>query len=398
MKELRPSDGILCANCATPLEGAYCHACGQSVKSVIRPVSGMLEDAMDIAFHVDERVIHTLPPLYLKPGFLTLEYFAGRRVRYVAPFRLMFVFCLLSFFLLHLAVESSADHMNLSPSAAGPEAFADASTAGQVRDAYRKQSIETAETIDDPAVPEAAKVGLRVADEALRASANARLAQLGAPPMPAPVAAAPGSTNPVEQKLATAGRQKSEHSKFLDDNEPVHISWLPDMANARLTIALAHMRTNINQVRSPNKTERHEAAFRMVDGAFGVLPQTMFIMLPVFAVLLKLVYLFRRRLYMEHIIVSLHSHAFLFLSLFLMTLVGMVAGWVQPHVAWAATGLHWLMWVMAAWIPVYLLMTQKRVYRQGWPMTLLKFWFVGSCYFWLLGFALAAAMLVTLAH
>jgi hypothetical protein len=27
---------------------------------------------------------------------------------------------------------------------------------------------------------------------------------------------------------------------------------------------------------------------------------------------------------------------------------------------------------------------QKRVYRQGWAMTLLKYWFVGWCYFWLL--------------
>jgi hypothetical protein len=398
MKELTPSDGILCANCATPLQGEFCHECGQSVKSVIRPVSGMLEDAMDIAFHVDERVIHTLPPLYIKPGFLTLEYFAGRRVRYVAPFRLMFVFCLLSFFLLHLAIESSAGSVNLGPSTVGAEAFADAKTADEVKSSYMEQLKDNAETMDDPVIPEAAKAGLRVANEALLAGANARLAQLGAPPLPAPLATAPATPHPMEEKLADAGQAKTGRSKWLDNNEPVHIAWLPDMANARLTVASNHMRTNLKQVRSKNQTERHEAASRLIDGAFGVLPQTMFLMLPVFALLLKVVYLFRRRLYMEHIIVSLHSHAFLFLSLLLMVLTGMVADWVQPHAAWASSGLQWLTWAMAAWIPVYLLLTQKRVYRQGWPMTLLKFWFVGSCYFWLLLLALFTAMLISLAH
>jgi Protein of unknown function (DUF3667) len=398
MKELTPSDGILCANCATPLQGEFCHECGQSVKSVIRPVSGMLEDAMDIAFHVDERVIHTLPPLYVKPGFLTLEYFAGRRVRYVAPFRLMFVFCLLSFFLLHLAIESSAGSVNLGPSTVGAGAFADAKTADQVRVSYNEQSEDNNKAINDPVIPEAAKAGLRVANETLLASANARLAQLGAPPISAPAATAPATAHPLEQKLADAGQTKAQRSRWLDKNDPIHIAWLPDMANARLTVAVNHMRTNINQMDSKNPTESHEAASRMIDGAFSVLPQTMFFMLPVFALLLKVVYLFRRRLYMEHIIVSLHSHAFLFLSLFLMILTGMVADWVQPHAAWLGSGLYWLIWAMAAWIPVYLLLTQKRVYRQGWPMTLLKFWFVGSCYFWLLGFALVAVMLITLAH
>jgi Protein of unknown function (DUF3667) len=398
MKELTPSDGILCANCATPLQGEFCHDCGQSVKSVIRPVSGMLEDAMDIAFHVDERVIHTLPPLYIKPGFLTLEYFAGRRVRYVAPFRLMFVFCLLSFFVLHLAIESSVSAVNLSPSTVGAGAFADARTADQVRASYKEQVEDNTKTINDPVVPEPAKAGLRVANETLLASANARLAQLGAPPLPGSAVTAPATPHPVEEKLADAGQTKTQHSKWLDNNEPVHIAWLPDMVNARLTVAVNHIRANITQLSSKNQTERQEAASRLSDAAFSVLPQTMFFMLPVFALLLKVVYLFRRRLYMEHIIVSLHSHAFLFLSLLLMVLTELVSNWVQPHAAWVSGGLQWLVWAMVAWIPVYLLLTQKRVYRQGWPMTLLKFCFVGTCYFWLLSFALIAVMAISLAH
>ena len=64
---------------------------------------------------------------------------------------------------------------------------------------------------------------------------------------------------------------------------------------------------------------------RMISGTFSALPPTMFVLIPVFAILLKLFYVFRRRLYVEHLIVALHSHAFMFLSLLLITLAGMLS-------------------------------------------------------------------------
>ena len=64
MNQLTPSPGLLCANCGEALQGEFCHACGQSIRSVIKPVSHMLEDAGDLFFHMDERIVHTLPPLY----------------------------------------------------------------------------------------------------------------------------------------------------------------------------------------------------------------------------------------------------------------------------------------------------------------------------------------------
>ena len=46
--------------------------------------------------------------------------------------------------------------------------------------------------------------------------------------------------------------------------------------------------------------------------------------MPLFALLLKIFYIFKRRLYMEHLIVALHSHSFIFLSLLLITLAGLL--------------------------------------------------------------------------
>ena len=41
----------------------------------------------------------------------------------------------------------------------------------------------------------------------------------------------------------------------------------------------------------------------------------MFVLVPVCALMLKLAYLFQRRLYLEHLVVTLYSHVFLLLAL-----------------------------------------------------------------------------------
>jgi hypothetical protein len=383
---VEPAPVIYCANCQAPLAGKFCHDCGQSVKSVVRPVSHMLEDTMDILFHVDERIVHTLPALYLKPGYLTLEYFAGRRVRYVAPFRLMFVFCLLAFFLSHLAISMNTRWDGTDAKTVVSDTTDDFADADKPRDVRRTYN-EWHQAMVDPNVPEVAKVAMRAKDPDMRAAANARLAQLGGEPL----------SNDIQDKVESSGDKKVMHSTWLNEKDAVDIPWLPDAFNARLTNGMMHIKKNIEDMANGGQARR-EAARRTVDGLFAVLPQTMFIMLPLFAILLKIFYVFRRRLYMEHVIVALHSHAFMFLSLLLMVGLGLIAGWVRPHAAWLARGLGWVELAMGLWIPVYLLLMQKRVYRQGWFMTLFKYWLVGSCYFWLLGFAVTIALMVSMAH
>ncbi len=183
------------------------------------------------------------------------------------------------------------------------------------------------------------------------------------------------------------------------ESTPVHISWLPDVVNARLTAMGRRMQENWNTVKhSEDPSARAEAKQRMINGVFGTLPATMFVLIPVFAALLKLFYVFRRRLYMEHLIVALHSHAFMFLGLLLILLTSMLSTWLHPHATWAAYALGWVETLLILWIPTYLLIMQKRIYRQGWPMTLLKFWCIGWCYFWLLAIALIIAAALGMAH
>src|SRR5215469_15590408 len=97
----------ICLNCGAQLHGDHCHSCGQPVKGSIRPLSSMLHDIADTIFNIDSRIFHTLVPLYFRPGFLTREFFAGRRVRYVTPFRLYFFLSVIAFFAIQFALGNS---------------------------------------------------------------------------------------------------------------------------------------------------------------------------------------------------------------------------------------------------------------------------------------------------
>ncbi len=111
---------------------------------------------------------------------------------------------------------------------------------------------------------------------------------------------------------------------------------------------------------------------------FSLAPQMMFLLLPLFALLLKLMYIRSDRYYMEHLIVALHSHSFIlqfFVFYIALGLLQQSIGW-----GWLATAVGWLETAALCWIPLYLFLCQKFYYRQSWGKTLLKFWLTSSLY------------------
>ena len=72
------------------LHGPYCSACGQREGDLHRSVSHFVHEALDGLFSFDSRVWQTIALLLRRPGFLTREYWEGRRTRYLAPVRVYF--------------------------------------------------------------------------------------------------------------------------------------------------------------------------------------------------------------------------------------------------------------------------------------------------------------------
>lgn len=109
-----PAAGTPCANCQTPLQGPFCHACGQSSDDHHRSLPHLVWEGVESLTHLDGRLAQTLPALFLKPGRLARDHFDGRRARHVPPFRLFLVALLVFMFVLeglfHSGVKQAEAH------------------------------------------------------------------------------------------------------------------------------------------------------------------------------------------------------------------------------------------------------------------------------------------------
>jgi hypothetical protein len=375
-----------CLNCGAPLAGPYCHACGQPVKGMIRHLKSILHDFLDTVFEYDSRIWRTIVPLYFRPGRVTRDYIAGKRVRFVLPFRLFFVLTVLTFFVFQLVAEPG------TPGAPGAQSLQDIRT---IRGATRIEEVEavrvrTLEALDQTlaelgegpgragaaAALEAAKVSIeREAARRIEWLETVEAAQREGRPPPA---------EPYPGPSITLGRGMEPWDPATN---PVVIEWLPGFANDKLNEWIARAARNVERAQ--------EDPGRFVDMLLGLLPAALFVLMPIFALLLKLFHPFTGRLYMEHMVVALHSHSFLALALMVSFGLSALAGAV-PEALGLDRAVRYMFAVSVAWIPLYLLIMQRRVYAQGWPLTLLKFGAIGVIYTLLVSTAVTIAALVAL--
>jgi hypothetical protein len=125
---------------------------------------------------------------------------------------------------------------------------------------------------------------------------------------------------------------------------------------------------------------------------FNNLPYMMLACIPLFAFVLKILYIRRRVFYVDHLVYALHIHTFAYVAIMLIVLItiglnrsipGTFAGWI----------------IAALWITfaAQVFLSIRRVYRQGWFFTIFKFFVGGFVYLIVLCIALAATFFVTLA-
>ena len=92
------NSGLPCENCGTVVPDRFCSACGQLASSFHRPVWELVTESLADMFALDGRLLRSLPTLMFRPGRMTRNYLDGQRARYVPPFR-MFLLASVIFFL-----------------------------------------------------------------------------------------------------------------------------------------------------------------------------------------------------------------------------------------------------------------------------------------------------------
>jgi cell division protein FtsB len=89
--------GHACANCHTPLNGAFCHSCGQSAH-IHHSLLHLVEEVLHGIWHFDAKGWRTIPVLLFMPGKLTRLYIDGQRMRYLSPLALFLFMIFFMFF------------------------------------------------------------------------------------------------------------------------------------------------------------------------------------------------------------------------------------------------------------------------------------------------------------
>ena len=96
---------------------------------------------------------------------------------------------------------------------------------------------------------------------------------------------------------------------------------------------------------------------------------------------------------MEHFTVALHSHSFIFIAVLLSEILDLS----EDYFALTSPGFANFLGVVAGsllvWIPIYLFLMQKRVYKQGKFFTLVKFSIIRTIYFAMIGITAIVAMI-----
>ena len=104
-----------CLNCNHTLSGVYnfCPHCGQENNDNRVSFGTFIGDFFSNYFSFDTRIGRSIQPFFLQPGYLTNQFNAGKRMRYVHPLRLYLIVSVFFFFVATLLVQRNLEEVSL---------------------------------------------------------------------------------------------------------------------------------------------------------------------------------------------------------------------------------------------------------------------------------------------
>src|SRR4051812_1028123 len=394
-----------CENCGTALTGNYCAECGQHAIDYRRSLVRVLIDAADSFFNWDTKFLKSVGILLIKPWKLTNDFNAGKRVRYVHPLRL-YLLASIAFFLIarllnfngadaiQFDVNDRAEFANALGKLAAPESGLDEAERAKVAETLAKLPPADVKLSGKDQARMQAALGTLIAsslkqkwkekDHAKLNKALDRLSAIEPAATPEP-AAEPGTTPPAAEtpEVSSAVEPTPIPSPTAKEHSGIHFSDTPDENKNPFE---RWMETRIKDKIGEGGTKGK----LFLETLRSNIPTMMLCCVPLFAFVLKLLYIRQRRFYVEHLVYALHIHTFAYVGVVVIVLLSMAAQHSLPALRGLIIGLLCL----ALFVQVFL--SIRRVYRQGWFFTTFKFLLGGLAYFVILVTAVALTAFVTL--
>ncbi len=352
---------VTCRNCDQNLgevPANFCPVCGQDTLNHPPTFWEFVHEFITHYVALEGKLWKTLWLLFIKPAELTREYRAGRKQRYISPLRLYITASFLFFLVVKIAGLGSA--INFS----AEDAKADKPFISLKVDddpAAKSNSTASKDKQDSPAVDnKAARHEEDAADENIDKMVKGIVVEAAET---AKQGAAAGVQAGAKAAKENAAQSPNDYSINVADfkcaaGEKV-CQWLKD-----------HL-----QAKYKGKTQTQVLGM-LRDGAMANIPYAMFMLLPLFALLTKILYINRGYYYGEHVVYALHIHAFTF---FVMLMSALLPDWLAVAVLVAAA--------------IYYLVALQRFFGGNRFLTFVRYSVIGILYPVLLSFVATFVLL-----
>jgi Protein of unknown function (DUF3667) len=351
-RKVRPPPLPYCENCGANMSGPFCAQCGQHAVDYRRSFGRVFADVLDSFLNWDSKFTMSIWLLMSRPWKLTIDFLSGKRVRHMHPLRLYLLISIVFFF----AVNYWAKSIHADPS--------------KLSD---KDRAEVAAELDKEDIPPELKARIR---GAIDAKSSTQPESQRSSPSPA------ATTTPQPSAIASPAQPSGSPSSSGDYGPMIQFDKPPSEPFERWL-----------EQRAKEKMGEHGSKMGLfIATLFQNLPYMMLCCIPLFALVLKVLYLRKRMFYIDHLIYALHIHSFAYLAIISIVLItiglnreipGTLSGWI------IAT-----LWVAFA---TQIFLSIRRVYRQGWFFTIFKFFLGGFVYLMVLAVALATTFFITIA-
>ncbi len=325
-KKKLSTKSLNCLNCGHPFTGheLFCPSCGQKNSGKKITFGHFIKDVFAGFFSWDAKFWRTLFPLLVKPGKVSRDYIEGKRARYTNPFR-FYLTTTIIFFLLY-GIHDKYSTIN-NTDGKGSEQIA--------RDSIQKDFLKGFE------VGYTGKMDEEPVDSLKQNKENNSTVVLG--------------KDFVFDKFIKYNKENPEHSvnQALENLNYENTFW------NRFRFDRAQL---INSFREDNKKGKQFLNKMLSYGSISL-----FILLPLFAIFLKLFYIRHPYTYVEHLIFVFHTQTVFFIMLTLVFLIN-----VFLNVS--AVGWFTLLFL------IYLFVSMKRFYQQKNFKTFLKFCLLNFTY------------------
>jgi hypothetical protein len=380
----------ICLNCQTNVIGRYCHVCGQENLEPKETVWHLVQHFFNDITHFDGKFFSTVKYLMKKPGFLSKEYMAGRRMSYLNPIR-MYVFTSAIFFIILFSLKRPEDMIGSS------EKKEKSQSLSQLKARQVKLTKEIHEETDQEDRADLVKslhnTNLEVAtiknlygDSTKKTFSKVELGEMLLEGVSDSLTRA-GYSMPNKDSIVDIIRKannpesksnwfdmSSENYKTVEEYDSAERALPDSLRDGWLKRAAIHRLITLKEEYREDSRRFKE---HLMENIFHSFPKILFVSLPIFAMILNILY-FRHKqyLYVDHGIFTIH----LYCATFILLLLSMLLGRLEEAVVWRWFHIvaNILMFLIVLYMLIYLYKAMRGFYGQGRAKTFVKYFIVCS--------------------